>query len=284
MGLLIQLSDLKTYLQIGYTTDDVLLTQIITNVSAAIEADCQRSFSAVLSYADLLDGGVNALVLRNRPVVEVMSVADLMLAASAEQYGFGSGATGPYTHTAQQIPLVPSSIAIGADSLAITDDGNGNLVAGGVNVGTVNYTTGAMSFTAPAPIPAGTQILCGYTPASAIVPSPLYQLDAQEGLIRALPQAPQNWPVPAGMFQFLGLTSVWGIGERRWSVSYTAGFSAVPADVQQAALIWCAGKYNRRDDLAMEAVGDYRYQTEKGDSGLTLEVEQLLSRHKEVVF
>jgi hypothetical protein len=284
MGLLIQLSDLHTNLQINYTTDDTLLMQIITNVSAAIEAYCQRSFSAVLSYTDLLDGGVNALVLWNRPVVEVVSVADLMLAVSAEQYGFGNGTTGPYTHTAQQAPDVPGSFAIGAGSLAITDDGNGNLAAGGVNVGTVNYTTGAMSFTAPAPIPAGTQILCGYTPASVIVPSPLYHLYADEGVIRALPQPPQNWPIPAGMFQFLGRTSVWGIGERRWAVSYTAGFSAVPADVQQAALTWCAGKYNRRDDLAMEAVGDYRYQTEKGDSGLPLEVEQLLSRYKEVVF
>src|SRR5262249_29127142 len=75
MGNLIQLSDAKTYLQIG-STDDELLNQIIAGVSAAIESHCGRSLSGFIAVTDVLDGGVRELILSQRPVASITTVMD----------------------------------------------------------------------------------------------------------------------------------------------------------------------------------------------------------------
>jgi Phage gp6-like head-tail connector protein len=75
-GDLIAVADVKTRLQITFSTDDALLQQAITGCSAFIEKRCQRSFSAVLSKSDVLDGGGESLILKSRPAVAVMAVTD----------------------------------------------------------------------------------------------------------------------------------------------------------------------------------------------------------------
>jgi hypothetical protein len=287
VGNLVQLSDVHTYLQLasGFTTDDTLLTQIITNVSAVIESYCRRSFSAVLSWVDVLDGGGVALALYNRPIVALSALADLSQRVMNEVVGTGNGTATSFTHTLASTPLQPLSLQVVAGLVVATDDGNGNLVGAGVATGsTVNYATGAIVLNlnaAPAP---GTSIIAGYLPNAAVVSAALYSIDTQRGLIFPLPQPPQNFPIPAGLFEFLQFKPIWGRGERRWQISYTAGFSAVPADVQLAALMMVASRYNRRDALAQEEVGDYHYVAQSGpNSGFPAEVEQLLSPWREVV-
>ena len=199
MGNLVQLTDVHTYLQITYTTDDALLSQLIANVSAAIENYCNRSLSAVVAVTDTLDGAVAAFILSKRPVVSITTLTDLF--------------------------------------------------------------------------------------SNAAIASTYYDLDANAGLLYAMPDQPTNFEIPAGMFEFFDGERVWGAGRRRWQIVYQAGYATVPYDVQQAALIMIAERYNRRDPLAMEAVGDYRYQVDKGDqSGWSAQVEQLLKPYKEVIF
>lgn len=285
MGLLVQLSDVKTYLQISFTTDDALLSQILTGASAAIESYCRRSFSAVLGQTDILDGGVAALALSNRPVAAISAMADLTQRVINEAVATGNGSATAFTHTLASPPLQPLSVQIVAGTAVAADDGNGNLVGTQVAAGsTVNYSTGAVTFnlsTAPA---SGTAIAAAYIPNSALLSPALYSVDLPRGLVFPLPQPPQNFPIPAGLFEFLELKPAWGRGSRRWQVSYTAGLSAVPADVQLAALITVAARYNRRDALAEEEVGDYRYRAASGEiSGFSAEVEQLLSPYREVV-
>ena len=287
MGLLVQLSDVKTYLQIAstFTTDDTLLTQVLTNVSAAVESYCRRSFSAVIPCSDILDGGVVALALNSRPVVAVSALADLTQRAMNELLGTGNGAASSFTHTLASAPLQPLSVQVVAGIVAAIDDGNGNLAGAGVASGsTVNYTSGAIVLNLTAAPASGTSIVAGYVPNTAVISPALYSVDSARGLIFPLPEPPQNFPIPAGLFQFLQLKPAWGVGERRWQISYTAGYSVVPADVQLAALMIIAGRYNRRDALAQEQVGDYSYSAEAGpSSGFSAEVEQLLSPWREVV-
>ncbi len=81
----------------------------------------------------------------------------------AESYGTGSGITGPYTHTAANIPLSRGSITITAGAQSAVDDGLGAFVttpAGGT--GTVNYTTGQMSVTFNGVVPGATAITVTY--------------------------------------------------------------------------------------------------------------------------
>src|SRR6202521_2542227 len=147
MGLLVELSDVHTYLQLasGYSNDDALLNQIITNVSAAIESHCRRSFSAVLPCLDILDGGVVALALNNRPIVAVSALADLSQRVGNEIAGVGNGTATSFAHTLASAPLQPLSVQVVAGPLVAIDDGNGNLVGTGVAAGsTVNYSSGAV--------------------------------------------------------------------------------------------------------------------------------------------
>lgn len=285
MGLLVQLSDVKTYLQIGFTTDDALLTQIMTNVSAAIESYCKHSFSSVLAYTDILDGGYPELSLLNRPLVAVSALLDLSQRQANEIVGTGNGAQTSFTHTMASVPLQPGTVQIAAGAIAATDDGNGNLTGTAVAAGsTVNYSSGAMTINFSAAVASGTQVLAGYTPMLALISPMLYTLDLPRAIVFPLTQPPAGQPIPAGLFEILGNRTHWGFGRRRWQANYTAGYASVPADVQLAALIMVAGRYNRRDALAEEAVGDYRYRTQSGpDSGFSEEVEQLLSPWREVV-
>src|SRR6202521_2714276 len=222
MALLVQLSDVKTCLQLAstFTTDDALLTQIITNVSAAVESYCRRSFSAVIPCSDVLDGGVVALALNSRPVAAVSALADLTQRVINERLGAGNGAASSFTHALASAPLQPLSVQAVAGSVVATDDGNGNLAGAGVASGsTVNYTTGATVLNLAAAPASGTSIVAGYTPNTAVISPALYSVDSARGLIFPLPEPPQNFPIPAGLFQFMQLKPVWGGGARRWQIS-----------------------------------------------------------------
>jgi len=84
-------------------------------------------------------------------------------AVSMEAYGTGSGITGPYTHTAANIPLSRGSIVITAGAQSAADNGLGVFVttpAGGT--GTVNYTTGQMSVTFNAVVAGAVPITVDY--------------------------------------------------------------------------------------------------------------------------
>jgi Phage gp6-like head-tail connector protein len=77
MGNLVTLADVKTYLQIGFSTDDGRLNLLIAGISADIEKYTRKPFSAgVAAVTDILDGGYRELVLSTRPVVSVTSITD----------------------------------------------------------------------------------------------------------------------------------------------------------------------------------------------------------------
>jgi len=65
-----------------------------------------------------------------------------------EAYSTGTSATGPYTHTAAFLPVIPGTVTITETTTpqVVNDDGNGG-VTGAASAGSVNYTTGAMSVT-----------------------------------------------------------------------------------------------------------------------------------------
>lgn len=75
MSQLCQLTDVKTYLGITVTATDAALTALITNVSAAIESFCNRTFEQA-SYKDTYNGTERStLYLREGPVTAVTAVS-----------------------------------------------------------------------------------------------------------------------------------------------------------------------------------------------------------------
>ncbi len=118
----------------------------------------------------------------------------------------------------------------------------------------------------------------------SIIDPTLYDLDTGGGMVMAGTPA-SNATVGVldlSMFARNGGEQLWGFGRRRWQVIYQNGYAAVPVSVQLAVKILVAGRYNRRDDLAEETVGDYSYHAETGDgSGWSPQVKQILSVYSE---
>jgi len=72
---LCQLSDVKTYLGITDSNSDAVLNALAANVSAAVEAYCNRTFASA-SYTETRNGGCGPkMFLMNGPVTAVASVA-----------------------------------------------------------------------------------------------------------------------------------------------------------------------------------------------------------------
>lgn len=75
MSDLCALADVKAFLGITTSANDAVLSKLITNVSAAIESFCNRTFASA-SYTENRNGlGGNRLFLANGPVSAVASVA-----------------------------------------------------------------------------------------------------------------------------------------------------------------------------------------------------------------
>ncbi len=129
----------------------------------------------------------------------------------------------------------------------------------------------------------GVALKAAFIPLTAIVDPSTYDVDAGPGLVYPIPDPPSNFPIAAGRFDFLDGEARWGSGRRRWQAMYTNGYATVPADVQLACLMLVAGRYNRRDDLAEETVGDYQYRVEPGDSGWTPHIAKLLKPFTETI-
>lgn len=76
----------------------------------------------------------------------------------------GDGTVGPYTFTLSPVPFLRNDVTLGVvdstgSSVQVQDDGNGNLVLANTStvLGTINYTTGAVSITFTNIIPSGNE-------------------------------------------------------------------------------------------------------------------------------
>ncbi len=200
MANLVTLADVKTFLQIGFSTDDALLNQLIVGYSAAIESYCKRSLSGVVAQTDIFDGGSREFILPGHPAVSITSITDRIDAS--------------------------------------------------------------------------------------VVDPMLYDLDAGGGMVMAGTPSTQAvvGVIDVAIFARSQGEQLWGFGRRRWQVAYTHGYASVPLDVKQAAFLLISARYNRRDELSEEQVGDYSYHAETGDkSGWSPQVEQLLSNYSDPV-
>lgn len=78
---------------------------------------------------------------------------------------------------------------------------------------------------------------------------------------------------------YLNTGAVWAAGKRRFEVTYDAGYTAAPADIQGVALTLIAARYERRD-LSQTSVNQGGMQTAYGEAW-SPDVERVINRYRD---
>lgn len=233
--------------------DDAAINTLIAAASGAIRRYCRRDFTAT-AYDELLDGsGAGRLALRHFPIVSVQAVRHRPAAVlTVQNVNVALNQQARVTVTAIGLTLlrvasgVPSTdlvpfagnVTLNALAAAVNAVGNGwsAQVAGGFGLWPTADLRG----------PQGALNACGQGAALQLHTAELagYQVDERRGWL---------------------LCGVWPVGVGNFRVQYTAGYSAVPDDVQEACAALTATWFQQRGrDLSLSAenvAGTYSYAT-----------------------
>ncbi len=254
----------KSYVGITSSDDDTLIGLLIARATGAIELFCQRTLVSA-THREYYDGdGGSDLVLNNYPVTEVQ------LLSGAVQIGFSLRNTSTDAYHAMAsvsettIRLLvqggtnadDSSLTLASYSTltalftAITalDKGWGMLQSSNLNVWAAAELL---------PTVKGTSCLNEYA-AIYLPDDPLteYTVDAKAGIIHLFGRFNRT-------FRDID-SSRYGRAKsfQEISIRYTAGYSSIPADLEQICIDLVANYYNSRktnNTLKSEKLGDYSY-------------------------
>lgn len=254
------------------SADDDTINILITAASRAIEGFCQRCFVSA-AYDELYDGNARCrLILRQYPLISVQSVRHCpatVLKVTNTSTTVNQQARVSVTSTGLTLIRVASGVAT---SNSITFAGNATLTAlasaiTAVGNGWSAQVVGSYGSWPSADLraPQGALNACGQYAELKLHASELtdFQADLQHGwLARACP-----WPEGAGNFR----------------VQYTAGYTTVPEDVQEACAELVASWFQQRGrDLSLaseDTAGTYRYQAE-GNDQLPRRIQALLQPYR----
>lgn len=252
---LCSLAKAKEYLGISSSTYDEQLQDYITAASALICTYCETNFVSA-SYVEYLDGGERGrrfLKLKNRPVTEVSKLADdpvAVLEIQNTDTTTNQRATVSLSSTTLTLTRVASGVTSSSTltiasyptlallEAAIKAVGNGwtATVASGYErfpASELKYTAGALSARQP-----NTATLYYFEESSGD-----WRMDEKAGTI----ELAGDWFPP---------------GFQNIEVRYTAGYSTIPAVVEQACAAVVAGMFRTSQSdatLKSERIGDYSY-------------------------
>ena len=285
---------LKIFLGITDGSQDGLLAQLVAAADAVVKNYSKRDLELAV-YEEYLDGsGVNALVLRQRPVrttilagtttngspivTGLSSTAALLVGQAVVGTGVPVGAKILTVDSASQVTLTVNATASGSKALlfglAVWLDGGGY------------YGDGVGAFSA----------------GTLLVPGRDYVLKrdkgaiGESGLLVRLAGGIVNGDVWSYPWPGLGrgtLTAsappVWPQGLGNVKVQYTAGYSPVPADLIDATnqvAAWIKRCGPQGGPLTAETIGRYSYQIGAGggDGGAPelASIRATLSRYREI--
>ena len=213
------LADVKAWLGLSSTADDVVLAGLVSAISAAILADLGRSLLPATT-TEVIDGGGTSLPLRRWPVTSVASV------------------------TVGGAPLAPSPVpGIGGwrlDPPDVAPPGAmqrltfiGAAFPRGIANVTVTYHAGYEVLSEVALVPA----VAPYT-VSAQTPFGAWCLDT------GVMGAPGPYTVAAGVYTFTAASA---------GTAVQLSYGYVPADLARACLEWVADRYAARSRIGVSA-------------------------------
>jgi hypothetical protein len=253
------------------SSQDTLLTTLITALSDAVEKICRRDFTSK-SYDELYSGsGDHRLLLRQYPVQAVSSVRYrqvTVLKVQNTDTATNQRATVAVTSTGLKLVRVASGVT--TTDTSVTWAGNPTLtaVANAVNALGAGWSAQAVGdpndygkwpsadLYVPPAFGDATAGQGALTARGTFAELRLhtyelqgYQWDARGWLLRAIPYTDPEIMHPEDL--------IWPVGFNNFRVQYTAGYTTVPESVQEACARWVAYAWNltQRDPaLAAQSV------------------------------
>lgn len=252
------------------TSQDALLTTLVTAVSDAVEKYCRRSFYS-RSLDELYSGtGDRRLLLREYPIQSVKSVRyqpATVLKISNSNTSQNQQARVQVTSTGLTLTRVASGVV--STDASVTWAANPTLqgVANAVNALGNGWSASVIGDTAgdyglwpsadlhvPPSYGDGTTSQGALTARGQYAELKLhtyeltgYQFDPRGWLLRAIPYTDPTLLCPEEL--------IWPIGVNNFRIQYTAGYTTIPEAVQEAAAEWvCQLWYQTQHDPAQHAV------------------------------
>lgn len=310
MADLITAAEFKTFKQIEVTDDDTLIADLVTKVSADIEAWTQRSWTQA-ERTEYLDGDGRALRVKFPPIAHVRSVIDTLSRRLAVTNPYFDGNTTGWTlganwalyqnmikHTAGSTAATVQSLThtqgqVYCAQLMVVGRTAGDVtLAIGNNSGTARSTNESFDELIYIDDADGTQQIT-ITPSSdfdgsvdrvlveLVTPEAQdsYRFDSGSGLIGRIPSRTSDfWYGAAGECGEL----LWGSGWQRWRVQYLGGFTEVPEAVKLLACKMVAVLYDQ-DNPAVVSQQEGDAATQYGD-GVARDIRRMRDRFSELSF
>jgi hypothetical protein len=227
------------------TSQDALLTTLITAISRAIEKYSRRDFVQT-NYDELYNGtGDRRLLLRQYPIISVQSVRYRPVTALKIINNLANTPQARVSVTATGLTLVTVTNGV-TTTQTVTFAGNAALSAlvaavNALGTGWSAQSTGYDSWpSADLRAPQGALTAAGQYAELKLHTYELagYQIDENRGwLLRAIPYTDPELLHPEDL--------IWPVGISNFRVQYTAGYAAVPEGVQEACAQWVSEVYNQ---------------------------------------
>lgn len=271
MADLITLSRAKEFLVNPPSSDDTILSHLVSACSATVEKYCERTFTAT-NYDETYSGdGTKTLLLKNFPIVQVDRVSTNVQQVLSVRYA-GTDASRAVFRVSSSA-LVLTKVVSGTTtttSLAFATYPTLTALANAINALT-NW-----------------QAFCpvyGTWPSADLVDLQ-GTVDAREGTNWLLMHVSDcsDYRVNEPIGELLGACH-WNRGFNNYRVQYQAGFTSVPEDIQQATAELVAAAYKARGlnpNVASETLGMYSYTlaSVKGLESLSVAAKETLNRYR----
>ncbi len=247
------LTDTKVHLGVTTTDDNALITSILERVTAQIQQDLGRDIISTTYTKERYNGhGLTRLRLKQWPIVQVSDIrVGITSVLTVTNVSATSGAKHAFVRvdsTKIYLELVGGDNA-GTDSLTLASYATVALLVAAIDaLGKGWDATGTDTFPASDLLPTDGKLFAldksvtvyrGATPLSAFTVD-----DADAGMIYS-----------AGAFP---------MGVRNIIVTYVAGYSTIPNDLENACILWAAATYNRAkqggEGFMAENIGGERQQ------------------------
>ena len=245
------LAAVKEYLGLTDTSKDALLVNLIVRVQDAVEKYCNRTFDAT-AYTEWMNGSGEAdLYVKQWPITALLRVA------------IGRRGAGSLTHSnSNAYSCVLQNNGTNFTAIEYLNDGTTNTATVAISGSTTISSLMGSVVGSVTSITNNTDATLGAMPSTELVEFYGFEMVDSNYQIEVYDKNINDFRVDLDQ-GILYRTIGWPRGTNNVYVSYTAGYSSIPGDLEQLAIDIIANVYRSTSintSLKSESIGDYKYE------------------------